>query len=95
MSDFEFCFPYIPDSGDTLHNPTTNKSGFKFILKPDRLSYQFRFALISQNKKASHIMDSNDLSEVGMCFCHLTRLVLVEKNLFNNIKSFIESEVSI
>jgi hypothetical protein len=44
---------------------------------------------------SGYFMDSNDLSEVGMCFCHLTRLVLVEKNLFNNIKSFIESEVSI
>lgn len=95
MSDFEFCLPYVPHSGDTLHNPFKNKSGFKFTLIDNDYNYVYNFALISHNKKACHIMKKDDLSENGICFYSLTRLVLVEKNFFNNKYSFFESEVSL
>lgn len=95
MSDFEFYLPYIPDSGDTLHNSFKNKSGFQVTLRNNDYNYIYSFALISHNKKVSHIMINNDLSEAGICFCYLTRLVLIEKNLFNNRTSFMESEVYI
>lgn len=72
----EEVFPYIADYGDTLQIGETK--GFKGLWKPQHVNF-LTIVLINQFKQIELYGDDKLMSNYN-----LTRLVLVEKNVFNN-----------
>lgn len=77
---------YVPNWGDTIM--FKRQKGFFIIATPEKMHLQTSTILLNTKNKTACGITSNDIGNIKN-----TRLVLVEKNLFNNQSIIIAPQI--